>query len=168
MCKCYQPYYLTHRRGTDIYVSKLCHRWLPARRPAIIWTYIDLLSIVNCVPSVTNFSEIWTKYNNHHQSKCIETVIWEIAAILFRPQCIMMTSSNGTIFRVTGHLCGESPVPGEFPKQRPVTRSFDEFLYLRLNIRLSKQSWGWWFETQSGPLWRHSNVKTFVHWNLSR
>ena len=36
----------------------------------------------------------------------------------------MMTSSNGNIFRVTGHLCGDSPVPGEFPAQRPVTRSF--------------------------------------------
>ena len=40
---------------------------------------------------------------------------------------IMMTSSNGSIFRVTGHLCGISPVTGEFPTQRPVTRSFDVF-----------------------------------------
>ena len=36
-----------------------------------------------------------------------------------------MTSSNGDIFRVIGHLCGNSPVSGEFPAQRPVTRSFD-------------------------------------------
>ena len=35
---------------------------------------------------------------------------------------------------------GNSPVPGEFPAQRPVTQSFDVFFYLRLNIRLSKQS----------------------------
>ena len=27
--------------------------------------------------------------------------------------------------------------------------------YLRLNKRLSKQPWGWWFETLSRPLWRH-------------
>ena len=52
---------------------------------------------------------------------------------------------------------GNSPVPGEFPSQRPVTRSFDIFFDLRLNKRLSKQSWGWWFETLSSPLWRHSN-----------
>ena len=51
-----------------------------------------------------------------------------------------------------------SPVPGEFPVQRPVTRSFDIFFYLRLNKRLSKQSWGWGFETLSRPLWRHCNV----------
>ena len=52
---------------------------------------------------------------------------------------------------------GNSPVPGEFPAQRPVTQSFDVFFDLRLNKRLSKQSWCWWFETLSRPLWRHSN-----------
>ena len=34
---------------------------------------------------------------------------------------------------------GNSPVPGEFPTQRPVTWSFDVFFDLRLNKRLSKQ-----------------------------
>ena len=53
---------------------------------------------------------------------------------------------------------GNKPVPGDFPTQRPVTRSFDVFFNVRLNKRLSKQSWGWWFETLSPPLWRHCNV----------
>ena len=53
---------------------------------------------------------------------------------------------------------GNSLVPGEFPTQRPVTRSFDVFFDQRLNKRLSKQSWGWWLETLSRPLWRHCNV----------
>ena len=53
---------------------------------------------------------------------------------------------------------GNSPVPGEFPTQMSVTRSFDVFFDLRLNKRLSKQSWGWWFETLSRPLWRHCNI----------
>ena len=52
---------------------------------------------------------------------------------------------------------GNSPVPSEFPTQRPVTRSFDVFFDLRQNKRLSKQSWDWWFETLSRPLWRHRN-----------
>ena len=52
---------------------------------------------------------------------------------------IMMTSSNGNIFRVTGPLCGEFTGPGEFPAQRPVTRSFDVFFDIRPNKRLSKQ-----------------------------
>ena len=38
-------------------------------------------------------------------------------------------------------LCaGNSPVTGEFPSQRPVTRSFDVFFDLRLNKHLGKQS----------------------------
>ena len=53
---------------------------------------------------------------------------------------------------------GNSPVPGEFPAQRPVTRSFDVFFDLRPNKQLSKQWWGWWFETPSWSLWRHRNV----------
>ena len=53
-------------------------------------------------------------------------------------------------------FAGNSPVPGEFPAQRPETRSFDVFFDLRLK-RLSKQSRGWWFETLSRPLWRHCN-----------
>ena len=52
---------------------------------------------------------------------------------------------------------GNSPVTGEFPSQRPVTRSFDVFFDLRLNKRLSKQSRRWWFETPSRSLWRHCN-----------
>ena len=55
-------------------------------------------------------------------------------------------------------ICAEnSPVPGEFPAQRPVTRSFDVLFDLRPNKRLGKQSRGWWTETPSSSLWRHRN-----------
>ena len=53
---------------------------------------------------------------------------------------------------------GNSPAPGQFPTQRPVTRSFDVFFDQRANIRLSKHWWSWWFETHKFPLWRHRNV----------
>ena len=43
------------------------------------------------------------------------------------------------------------------PCKKSVTRSFDIFFVLLLNKRLSKQWWGWWFETPSRPLWRHCN-----------
>ena len=52
---------------------------------------------------------------------------------------------------------GNSPVTGEFPAQRPVTRSFEVFFDLRRNKRFSKRSWGWRFETLSRPLWCHCN-----------
>ena len=65
---------------------------------------------------------------------------------------------------------GNSPVSGEFPAQRPVTRSFDIFFELRLNKRLS-----WWFETPSCPLWRQCNAKgnylgreNFFQYNVSK
>ena len=53
---------------------------------------------------------------------------------------------------------GNSPVTGEFPAQRPVTRGFDVFCDLCLNKRLSKQSWGWRFEPPSRSLWRQCNA----------
>ena len=72
----------------------------------------------------------------------------------------MMTSSNGNFSALLAICAGNSPVPGEFPTQRPVTRSCDVYFDLRPNKRLSKQLWGWWFETQSRPLWRHRNGKS--------
>ena len=49
-----------------------------------------------------------------------------------------------TLSALLAICAGNPPVPGEFPSQRPVTRSFDVFFDLCLNKRLSKQSWGWW------------------------
>ena len=38
------------------------------------------------------------------------------------------------------------------------------FFDLRLNKRLSKQSWGWWFETPTRSLWRHCNgLNQMIH-----
>ena len=42
---------------------------------------------------------------------------------------------------------GNSPVPGEFPAQRPVTRSFDVFFDLRINGRVNNG--------EAGDLRRH-------------
>ena len=69
----------------------------------------------------------------------------------------MMTSSNGNIFRVTGHLCGKFTGPRWISR----TKASDAELWcsfdMRPNIRLSKHSWGWWFETPPQSLWRHRN-----------
>ena len=63
-----------------------------------------------------------------------------------------------TFSALLAFCAGNSPVSGEFPSQRPVTRSFDVFFDLRLNKRLSKQLGGWWFEMPSSSLWRHCNA----------
>ena len=75
----------------------------------------------------------------------------------------MMTSSNGNTFRVTGWAPVNSPHKGQWR---------GAFIFsLRLNKPLSKQSWGWRFETLSPPLWRHCNeflviwyTRVIVYW----
>ena len=59
-------------------------------------------------------------------------------------------------------ICANSSVTGEFPTQRPMTRSIEVFFDLRPNKLLSKQSWGWWFDTPSRPLWHQCDVSSFV------
>ena len=63
-----------------------------------------------------------------------------------------------TFSRYWPFCAGNSPVTGEFLSQRPMTRSFNIFFDLRLNNRLSNQSWGWWFETPLRSLWRQCNI----------
>ena len=86
------------------------------------------------VKRILSYYFTFNKQNQHE-----DAMAWKH----FRPFVCMMTSSNGNIFRVTGPLS--------------VTRSFDVYFDLRPNKRLSKQSWGWWFETLSWSLWRHHN-----------
>ena len=65
-------------------------------------------------------------------------------------------------------LCARnSPVTGESPSQRPVTQWRGALMFpliFALNKQLSKQSWGWWFETPSRSLWRHCNVQSINQW----
>ena len=63
----------------------------------------------------------------------------------------MMTSSNGNIFRVTGHLCGAFTGHRWIPRtQRPATRSFDILFSLIC-------AWikGWVNNRKAGDLRRH-------------
>ena len=69
-----------------------------------------------------------------------------------------------TFSALLAFCAGNSPVPGEFPTQRPVTRSFEVLFHLRPNKRLSKQSWGWWSETPSSSLWRPRNELPGSSW----
>ena len=82
----------------------------------------------------------------------------------------MLTSSNWNIYRVTGHLCEQFTGHRWLScTQMSVTRCFDVLFDLRLYKRLNKQSWGWWFQMLSRPLWRHSNgLESREIGNLSR
>ena len=83
---------------------------------------------------------------------------WQYSILLITHQrCTWWRHQMETFSALLAICAGNSPVSGEFPAQRPVTRSFDVFFDLRLDGRLSKHSWGWWLETPSCPLWRQSN-----------
>ena len=53
---------------------------------------------------------------------------------------IMKTSSNGNIFRFTGHLCGEFTDPRWIPRTKASDAELWCFFDLRPNKRLSNQS----------------------------
>ena len=70
----------------------------------------------------------------------------------------IMTSSNGNIFRVTDPLCGEFTGHRWIPRKGLWRGALMFSLICALNKRLSKQSWGRWFEMPTRSLWRHCNV----------
>ena len=78
----------------------------------------------------------------------------------------MMASSNGSIFRVTGHLCGEFTGHWWLPHTKASDTDLWCFLWSAPDKRLSKQSWGWWFETLSCSLWGHCNDFEAEHIHL--
>ena len=107
---------------------------------------------------VTRYSYVTDNWRTGNRGKRLFTTVRLLTFAWWRHQ--METFSALLVI-----CAGNSPVPGEFPAQRPVTRSFGVFFDLHLNIRLSKQSWGWWFETSSSSLWRHwnDNYYSFHH-----
>ena len=90
-------------------------------------------------------------FSNHRQGPCRKECTRSLEYSWWRHQI-------ETFSALLAICAGNSPVPGEYPAQRPVTRSFDVFFDLRLNKQLSRQSGGWWFEMLPRPLRRHSNV----------
>ena len=60
-----------------------------------------------------------------------------------------------TFFALLAICAGNSPVTGEFPAQRSVTRSFGVFFDLRLNRRLSKQYYYYYYYREAGDVRRH-------------
>ena len=130
--------------------------------------YLNQCWLLTIEPLCTNFSEILIKI----QMVSFITMFLKISCAKWLPFCPRGDELKWSArlqespwwrlqmetFSALMAICaGNSPVTGEFPVQRPVTRSFDVFFDLRPNKRLSKQSWGWWFETPLRPLWRNCN-----------
>ena len=89
--------------------------------------------------------------------------------ILWNLMLTTLYMTDNTHFPRLLALCvGNSLITSELPTHRPVTQSFDVFFDLRLNKRLCKQSWGWWIEIPSRPLWRHCNVTLHWHYDVGK
>ena len=98
----------------------------------------------------------------HIVAKCDirSNTIW----IVFKDRSLWWRHQMETFSTLLPICAGNSPIHGEFLAQRPVTRSFDVYFDMHPNKRLSKQSWGWWFETPSCALWRHCNDGDGMWW----
>ena len=113
--------------------------------------------ITLCVCWVSN-DDISTTKQSTTKTRCLFHGTYNIYKHIHQLYISWWRHQMETFSALLAIRAGNSPVPGDFPTQRPVTRSFDVFFDLRLNKRLSKQSGGWWFEMPSRPLWRHCNV----------
>ena len=103
------------------------------------------------MPDAWQFSERYNHvYTQSHGFETLCAILWQgivlpseqkpwVPITAVPQERVMMTSSNGSIFRVTGPLCGKFTGHRWISPQRPVMRSFGVFFHLRLNKRLSKQ-----------------------------
>ena len=159
-----RPTWYVHSHG-------ICPQWTSAKEQTFlntdfVWGNIDVIFSFSIIPQhwahgVTHDSIMSLLRQN------VATSFWRNSDIIIA-SCVRWAGTRLTyvtwwrhqieIFSALLAICaGNSPVRGEFPAQRPVTRSFDVFFDLRPNKRLGKQSWGWWYETPSSSLWRHRN-----------
>ena len=76
-------------------------------------------------------------YHSHILKWIVEVVKWRGSTAEGYPWWRHQMETFSTLLAI---CAGNSPGTGEFPAQRPVTRSFDVFFDLHLNKRLSKQS----------------------------
>ena len=126
---------------------------MPVPRQAIIWANVGLL-LIGPLGILVKFESTYLNLQARKLTSkcCLSTKL--------RPFFLGLTwwSHETEIFSALLAICeGNWPVIGEFPSQRPMTRSFDVFFDLCLNTRLSKQMGPRWFETPSCSLWRHCN-----------
>ena len=150
-----------------------------ARYDALYWHHMSVMKpLFTSNSTVCSTALVSVKTNNTSK---VSLLHWFVTGSLTKvPDCHVVESTGLQLprwhnqmetFSALLALCaGNSPFAGEFPAQRPVTRSFDAFFDLRLNKRFSKQPWGWWFETPSCSLLRHCNDRchhySILHWSI--
>ena len=125
---------------------------------------LEVMLLLGCITLKPNGPTSWNPVSDAGSTKLIKSQPQRLWGRNIRDElgqyhgCSWWRHQMETFSALLAICAGNSPVSGEFPAQRPVTRSFDVFFDLRMNERLSKHSWGWWLDTPSCPLRRQSNV----------
>ena len=120
------------------------HRWHWQNTP-------NLYAFASIPRNLDIMSKVKPQWSFCEQTRSIAAIIHTRAWRFVLPGMPWWRHQMETFFALLALCAGNSPVTGEFPAQKPVTRSFDVFLI---------PAWinGWWFETPSRPLWRHCNA----------
>ena len=93
--------------------------------------------------SVVNMKLAWLFHVSNVQG-CVYQTVTIIPPYIWNKEVTAWWCHQMENFSALLAICaGNSPVTGECPAQRPVTRSFDVLFDLSLKRRLSKQSCGW-------------------------
>ena len=117
-----------------------------------IWSRVDVLmkiSVIRCMHKLISLNKCY------YYSSDNPTVLHFRGGVLFFTQSWILPwwRHQMETFSALLALCaGNSPVP--------VTSPHKAITDLRLHKRLSKQSWGWWFDTPSWSLWRQCNASS--------
>ena len=96
-------------------------------------------------------------------------IFYFILHVRLIPNIQVVTSNYDTLDRFTWQSVTKSlHLIFTGPRRIPHIKASDAELWCFLwSARLSKQSWGWWFETPSCSLWRHCNADAHLkHANL--
>ena len=137
----------------------------------LLWILCDLQNVFNELMKDENFKIFYVVSTVPADSTAsLEIEKW---AAMEECPCAWWRHQMETFSALLAICAGNAPVTGEFPRI-PHTKASDAELWYFfdrcLNKWSSKQSWCWWFETQSRPLWRHCNAKHYsgtmnLRWN---
>ena len=125
------------------------------------WFHVNNVMFYHTIMSNTSFQSVW-----HAHTFCFTCTYTPTRQHTYRFEWSHNDVIKWKHFPRYWPLCREFTGDRWIPHTKPMTRSFDVSCDLRLNKRLSKQWWGWWFETSSCSLWRHPNehlVSTMVY-----
>ena len=100
--------------------------------------------------------KVWDEITYPLPKKFGHVALQPIPWLLVTTLC-MITSCNGNISALLALCAGIHRSPVNFPHKGQWRGALMFILICALNKRLSKQSWGCWFETPSRFLWRHCN-----------